>query len=71
MEWNSSGHLREIPGSSLNLKKNEIKKVVLAVAAQAPLSGTGVSESAVDCGTTEQGKKESTNLLCLPAPKKL
>jgi len=33
-------------------------------AAQKPMAGTIMSEASVDCGTKQQGKKQSTSLLC-------
>jgi hypothetical protein len=56
-------------------KESAMKKRLLAVtilfigasfssAAQQHMAGTIISEASVDCGTKQQGKKESTNLLC-------
>jgi hypothetical protein len=37
---------------------------VYCSAGQAPMTGTILSESSVDCGTKKEGKKKSSDLLC-------
>jgi len=52
------------------MKKTLLAATVLIIgassssASQPPMAGTIVSESSVDCGTKNQGKKGSTNLIC-------
>ena len=52
------------------MKKNILGIMILLIVASLssadnkPMAGTIVSETSVDCGTKQKGKKESTDLLC-------